>query len=78
MIEKSGLHVPNRIARYMISTLHDLMGENGLNAVLRHGGLPDYQTILPPDNMLNVFDFAYYSAICSAVAYRLPSSNAHR
>lgn len=68
MIEKSGLHVPNRIARYMISTLHDLMGENGLNAVLRHGGLPDYQTILPPDNMLNVFDFAYYSAICSAVA----------
>ncbi len=68
MIEKSGLHVPNRIARYMISTLHDLMGENGLNAVLRHGGLPDYQTLLPPDNMLNVFDFAYYSAICSAVA----------
>jgi hypothetical protein len=68
MIENSGLHVPNRIARYMVSTLHDLMGENGLNAVLRHGGLPDYQTILPPDNMLNVFDFAYYSAICSAVA----------
>ena len=68
MIENSGLHVPNRIARYMISTLHDLMGENGLNAVLRHGGLPDYQTLLPPDNMLNVFDFAYYSAICSAVA----------
>jgi hypothetical protein len=52
----------------MISTLLDLMGENGLNAVLRHGGLPDYQTLLPPDNMLNVFDFAYYSAICSAVA----------
>lgn len=68
MIENSGLHVPNRIARYMVSTLHDLMGENGLNAVLRHGGLPDYQTLLPPDNMLNVFDFAYYSAICSAVA----------
>jgi len=68
MIENSGLHIPNRIARYMVSTLHDLMGENGLNAVLRHGGLPDYQTILPPDNMLNVFDFAYYSAICSAVA----------
>lgn len=68
MIENSNFHVPNRIARYMISTLHDLMGENGLNAVLRHGGLPDYQTILPPDDMRNVFDFAYYAAICAAVA----------
>jgi predicted hydrocarbon binding protein len=68
MIEKSGLHLPNRIARYMIMTLHDLMGENGLNAVLRRGGLPYFQTILPPDDMENAFDFADYSAICAAVA----------
>ena len=68
MIEKSGFHVPNRIARYMIVTLQDLMGENGLNAVLRRGGLPDFQTILPADDMQNAFDFADYSAICAAVA----------
>ncbi|OJX38338.1 MAG: hypothetical protein BGO78_10060 [Chloroflexi bacterium 44-23] len=68
MIEKSGFYMNNRVARYMISSLQDLMGENGLNAVLRHGGLPDYQTILPPDDMLREFDFSDYGAICTALA----------
>ncbi len=68
MIEKSGYYMNNRVARYMISSLQDLMGENGLNAVLRHGGLPDYATILPPDDMVRAFDFADYGAICAAVA----------
>ena len=67
-IELSGLYVPNRIARYMIMTLQDLMGENGLNAVFKQSGLPTYQEICPPDNMDNTFDFSIYSAICSAVA----------
>ena len=42
-IEPSGYYVPNRIARYVIVTLQDLMGENGLNAVLKQSGLPGYQ-----------------------------------
>ncbi|HSM24493.1 MAG TPA: 4-vinyl reductase [Anaerolineaceae bacterium] len=67
-IELSGYHVPNRIARYMIVTLQDLMGENGLNAVLKQSGLPSFQEICPPDTMDNVFDFSLYSAICAAVA----------
>lgn len=67
-IELSGYHVPNRIARYMIVTLQDLMGENGLNAVLKQRGLPSFQEICPPDTMDNVFDFSNYSAICEAVA----------
>ena len=64
----SGFHVPNRIARYMIVTLQDLMGENGLNAVLKQSGLPSYREICPPDTMDNIFDFSLYSAICAAVA----------
>ena len=68
MIEKSGFYMNNRVARYMISSLQDLMGENGLNAVLRQGGLPDYATILPPDDMVRAFDFADYGAICTALA----------
>lgn len=67
-IEPSGYYVPNRIARYVIVTLQDLMGENGLNAVLKQSGLPGYQEICPPDTMDNVFDFSIYSAICEAVA----------
>lgn len=67
-IELSGYHVPNRIARYMIVTLQDLMGENGLNAVLKQSGLPPFQEICPPDTMDNAFDFSLYSAICAAVA----------
>jgi len=39
-IELSGLYIPNRIARYMIVTLQDLMGENGLNEVFKQSGLP--------------------------------------
>lgn len=68
IIEPSGYHVPNRIARYMIMTLQDLMGENGLNAVLNQSGLPPYREICPPDTMDNIFDFSTYSAICAAVA----------
>lgn len=67
-IELSGYYVPNRIARYVLVTLEDLMDENGLNAVLKQGRLPTYQEICPPDTMDNVFDFAIYSAICGAVA----------
>lgn len=67
-IELSGYHVPNRIARYMIVTLQDLMGENGLNAVLKQSGLPSFNEICPPDTMDNAFDFALYSGICAAVA----------
>lgn len=67
-IELSGYHIPNRIARYMIVTLQDLMGENGLNAVLKQSGLPPYQEICPPDTMDNAFDFSLYSAICASVA----------
>ena len=67
-IELNGLCVPNRIARYMMMTLQDLMGENSLNAVLKQSGLPTYREICPPDNMDNAFDFSIYSAICSAVA----------
>lgn len=68
MTEKSGYYIPNRIAFYMIYSLQDLMGENGLNAVLRRAKLPEYKVILPPDNMDREFDFADYSAVCEAVA----------
>jgi hypothetical protein len=66
--ELSGYHIQNRIARYMIVTLQDLMGENGLNAVLKQSGLPSYKEICPPDTMDNAFDFSLYSGICGAVA----------
>ena len=67
-VELSGLYIPNRVARYMIVTLQDLMGENGLNVILRQSGLPVFKEICPPDTMDNSFDFAIYSAICGAVA----------
>ena len=65
---KSGFHVSNRIARLMLISLADMMGTNGLNAVLKLGGLPNYDQLLPPDDMELAFDFADYGAICSAVA----------
>ncbi|PKO15822.1 MAG: hypothetical protein CVU39_09880 [Chloroflexi bacterium HGW-Chloroflexi-10] len=67
MVEKSGLYLPNRIARVMLVTLSDLMGEHGLNAALHRAGLPEYQQLIPPDNMEKVFDFADYAAVCTGV-----------
>ncbi len=64
---KSGYYVSNRIARLMLVSLQDMMGLNGLNAVLKLGRLPSYDQLLPPDDMVQAFDFADYGALCGAV-----------
>lgn len=64
---KSGYCVSNRIGRLMLVALADMMGQNGLNAVLKLGKLPDYETLLPPDDMVQAFDFADYGALAGAV-----------
>ena len=64
---RSGYYVSNRIARLMLMALADMMGVNGLNAVLKLGRLPVYDTLLPPDDMVQAFDFADYGALAGAV-----------
>lgn len=61
--EKSGLYYPNRIARITLEAMEEVMGTNGLNAVLNLAGLSDYIGNFPPDNLEKEFDFADYTAL---------------
>jgi predicted hydrocarbon binding protein len=66
-IAKSGLYYPNKIARIAILALDEVMGRNGLNAILNLASLPNLIDNLPPDNLERKFDFADFSAINGAL-----------
>jgi len=65
--EKSGFHYPNKFARITIEALEEVMGKNGLNAILNLAGLQDLINNYPADNLEKEFDFAYFTALCSAL-----------
>lgn len=65
--EKSGLYYPNKIARIYIIAMEDVMGSNGLNAILNLAGLQAYIGNYPPDNLDRQFDFADFTALNAAL-----------
>jgi bacteriochlorophyll 4-vinyl reductase len=65
--EKSGLFYPNKIARIYIAAMEDVMGKNGLNAILNLAGLTSYIDNYPPDNLERQFDFADFTALNAAL-----------
>ncbi len=66
-IPKSGLYYPNKIARISLMSLEDVMGKNGMNAILNLANLPHLIDNLPPNNLDREFDFADFSAIFGAL-----------
>ncbi len=65
--EKSGFYYPNKFARITIEALEEVMGKNGLNAILHMADLAEYINNYPPDNLEKEFDFAYFTALCVAL-----------
>ncbi|MFQ5408859.1 MAG: V4R domain-containing protein [Anaerolineales bacterium] len=63
----SGLYYPNRIARIYLHAMEDVMGQNGLNAILNMANLGEMLGNYPPDNLDKEFDFADYSALNAAL-----------
>jgi predicted hydrocarbon binding protein len=61
--EKSGFYYPNKFARITIQAMEEVMGTNGLNAILNQAGLKDFIGNYPPDNLEKGFDFADYTAL---------------
>jgi len=61
--EKSGLYYPNKIARIYIAAMEEVMGKNGLNAILNLAGLHQYIDNYPPDNLERQFDFADFTSL---------------
>jgi hypothetical protein len=66
-IPKSGYYYPNKIARIALLALEDVMGKNGVNAILNLANLPHLIDNYPPDNLERQFDFADFSAINGAL-----------
>ncbi len=66
-IPNSGLYYPNKISRIALTALEDVMGKNGLNAILNLANLQHLLDNLPPDNLNREFDFANFSSIWGAL-----------
>ena len=62
-IPKSEYNYANKIARISIFALEDVMGRNGLNAILNLAHLPHLIGNYPPDNLNREFNFADFSAL---------------
>ncbi len=66
-IEPSGHYYPNMVARIYIQAMEEIMGKNGLNAILNLAGLSHMIDNYPPKNLKKEFEFADYSALNGAL-----------
>lgn len=62
-IPKSGFNYPNRFGLIILEALEDVMGKNGLNAILNLAHLSELIDNYPPANLERQFDFAYLSML---------------
>jgi predicted hydrocarbon binding protein len=62
-IPKSGVYYANRFAQISLDALEEVMGKNGLKAILNLAHLPELIDNGPPGNLAREFDFADFSAI---------------
>jgi predicted hydrocarbon binding protein len=62
-IPKSQYNYANKIVLITIKALEEVMGKNGLNAILNLAHLPHLIDNYPPDNLERGFNFADFSAL---------------
>ena len=61
--KQAGYYYPNKFARITIEAMEEVMGENGLKAILNLAGLSHLIGNYPLDNLEKEFDFADYTAL---------------
>lgn len=64
---KSGLNIPNIFITISLLALEEVMGKNGINAVLKRASLAHLVNQYPPDDLDRKFDFLNYSSIFSSI-----------
>jgi len=62
-IPKSGFYYANKFARITLEAYEEVMGKNGLNAILHLAGLSNLIDNYPPDNLERQFDFADFTTL---------------
>jgi predicted hydrocarbon binding protein len=65
--DKSGFYYPNKAGRIALISLEEVMGKNGINAVLNMAGLSYLIDNYPPDDLKREFDFADFGALNQAL-----------
>jgi hypothetical protein len=65
--QKSGYYYPNKFGLIILDALEDVMGKNGLNAILNLADLGHLIGNFPEDNLHKGFDFSDVSAINQAL-----------
>jgi predicted hydrocarbon binding protein len=66
-VEKSGLYYPNKMGRIYLMAMEEVMGTNGIKAVLNLAKVPELIDNYPPNNLAREFDFADFGAIGNAI-----------
>jgi len=66
-VQKSGLYYPNKFGLITLKSLEEVMGKNGMNAILNLAGMNNYIDSYPPDNLDKGFDFSELSALGTAL-----------
>ncbi|OQY31087.1 MAG: 4-vinyl reductase [Chloroflexota bacterium] len=66
-IPESGYYYPNKFALITLKALEEVMGKNGLNAILNLANLSHLIGNYPPDNLEKAFDFAHFSMLNKAL-----------
>ena len=61
--EHSGYYYPNKMGRIILLGMEEIVGRNGLNAVLNMAELADLVANLPPNNLEPGFEFEQLSKI---------------
>ena len=59
LVSESGYFYPNKMGRILLLSMEEVMGRNGLHALLNLTNMRHLIQELPPDNLERAFDFAY-------------------
>ena len=65
--EKSGYYYPNLIARIYLEAIEEIMGTNGIKALLNMAEMQDLIDNFPPANLAKQFDFADFAHLNEAM-----------
>lgn len=63
-----GLHYPNKIGRLCFMSLEEVMGQNGVKALLRLAELDQYLDVYPPNDLKREFPFEAISQYSVALS----------
>jgi hypothetical protein len=66
-IEPSGYYYPNKMGRIILMAIEEILGKNGINALLRLAKLDYRIDNYPPNNLNKEWDFAEFSALDKAL-----------